>query len=664
MTTTTRKQQTLSRACELALLEPRLLFHGVHDPYGYLDITPAPIAFHHRHAHHRGPASALSASPRVGDRHGFVLGPVNRRALKRRTVTAASTSASAASTPSSPLSAVPALNSNPGAKATIYLDFVGAAAMSWGSFSVPATPAYDTDSDPSTFSGAELGNINEIWSRISEKFSPFNINVTTVDPGSYANRVAQRIVVGGAGAWLGSLAGGVSYVGSFTNSSPNTSWVFSTNLGSGDPKYTAEAAAHETGHAFDLGHQSVYSGTTKTNEYNPGTATKAPIMGNSYSAARGLWWLGQSGASSSTIQDDVSIITNATNGFGYRADDHGNTVGTSDALATAGTTIIATGVIENIADVDMFRFTTGAGVDTFTLNMAQYGGMLNGTLTLLDLSGNVLASADTATLGEVVSQNLAAGTYVLAVASHGSNGDLGQYSVVGAIVQPAAVPPAAVTGRHVFYNNSYWDGNTPSAGPSDDGAIATDKQALLPGQTATVANYTSYDKGINGVMVDVSGLAAGSALSASDFTFMVGNSNDPSTWSAAPAPATVLVRRGAGDGGSDRVELVWADGAIQKQWLQVTMLADAATGLSVPDTFYFGNAVGEAGDSAGNAMVDVTDELSARNNQTGFLNPAALTNPYDYNRDRIVDVTDQLIARNNQTGLFSRLNLIAAPALA
>src|SRR5688500_6537945 len=83
------------------------------------------------------------------------------------------------------LSSIPALNSNLGAKATLYLDFDGDGAMSWGSYSVPQTPAYDRDGDGSTFSDAELDAIRQIWARVSEKFSPFSISVTTVNPGAF-----------------------------------------------------------------------------------------------------------------------------------------------------------------------------------------------------------------------------------------------------------------------------------------------------------------------------------------------------------------------------------------------------------------------------------------------------------------------------------------------
>src|SRR5690349_13924748 len=64
---------------------------------------------------------------------------------------------------------------------------------------------------------------------------------------------------------------------------------------------------------------------------------------------------------------------------------------------------------------------------------------------------------------------------------------------------------SSVVGESIFYNNSTFDGNNASVNSSDDAAVASDKQALLPGDTATFENYTSYSKGINGIIVDVSG---------------------------------------------------------------------------------------------------------------------------------------------------------------
>lgn len=126
---------------------------------------------------------------------------------------------------------------------------------------------------------------------------------------------------------------------------------------------------------------------------------------------------------------------------------------------------------------------------------------------------------------------------------------------------------ATIAGRRIFYNNSKFDGNSSAAGAADDAAIATGKTALLPGGTATSANYTNYSRGINGVMLDIANLSA--TPTAADFTFRVGNDNTPSGWAAAPAPTSVTVRAGTA-GGSSRVTITWADNAIQKQWLQVT----------------------------------------------------------------------------------------------
>ena len=82
-----------------------------------------------------------------------------------------------------------------------------------------------------------------------------------------------------------------------------------------------------------------------------------------------------------------------------------------------------------------------------------------------------------------------------------------------------------VLARHVFYNDSAFDRTGNGLLDDDlanDRAIAPDKAALLPGRTATFANYTSYVRGINGVMIDVASLANAAELSAADdFDFRV-----------------------------------------------------------------------------------------------------------------------------------------------
>jgi hypothetical protein len=235
----------------------------------------------------------------------------------------------------------------------------------------------------------------------------------------------------------------------------------------------------------------------------------------------------------------------------------------------------------------------------------------------------------------------------LAVTAHNND------TLNGATFAGVAVQPSAVVGRSVFYNNSAFDGNDPAAGPADDGAIATDKTPLLPGQTASAANFTSYFRGINGVMIDMSGLANGGALTAADFTFRLGMDGDPGTWAAAPAPSSVSVRAVAG--GADRVEIVWADNVIQNQWLQVTVKADGNTGLAAPDVFYLGNLIGDAN---GNGQVTVAD-VAMTKSLSGSA--AQVTSATDFNRNGQITVADVAVAKANSG---NALAMIGAPASA
>lgn len=124
-----------------------------------------------------------------------------------------------------------------------------------------------------------------------------------------------------------------------------------------------------------------------------------------------------------------------------------------------------------------------------------------------------------------------------------------------------------------------------------------DKVVLLPGQTASLANYTSYWLGINGIMIDLAGLHGD--ISLDDFSFKMGEQQRSRLVDHAPLPTQITVRAGAGTSGSDRIELIWGNG-VQNQWLQVTLAANADTCLNEPDVFYFGNAAGESGNSATN----------------------------------------------------------------
>jgi len=273
--------------------------------------------------------------------------------------------------------------------------------------------------------------------------------------------------------------------------------------------------------------------------------------------------------------------------------------------------------------VEFFSNSTGSG-------SAQGKNYVANASITTDASGNATITATLPAVG--------AGQILTATATDAA-GDTSEFSIPVTVVVPT------VFGRFIFYNNSLFDGNNPAANTSDDAAIAPDKHALLPGQTAAFANYTSFTKGINGIMMDVANLPGTPTLS--DFAFLAGATTTPSQWSAAPTPSGFLVRGGGGTGGSTRIEITWADGAIKNEWLQITLKADANTGLSAPDVFYFGNLIGQSGSKPVNNQFVVTtaDQAAAAADPHGFMNPAPITDANDYNRDGKVDATDLLIAR-------------------
>jgi hypothetical protein len=228
-------------------------------------------------------------------------------------------------------------------------------------------------------------------------------------------------------------------------------------------------------------------------------------------------------------------------------------------------------------------------------------------------------------------------------------------SWLAATPTPGTAFPTQVVARHLFYNDSAFDGD-PGASAADDLAIAPNKQPLLPGTGgATSANFSNFVEGITGVMIDVAALPPTALLTAADFAFRTGNENDTSNWSTAASPISITVRRGAGQGGTDRITLVWAAGSIADTWLEIRLRSNPNTGLTTADLFYFGNA---RGDTTGEGTVNASDFAAVRANPRTFLNPAAVDDLFDLNRDRHVNGTDLLLVRSHATSLNGGLNMI------
>ncbi len=356
---------------------------------------------------------------------------------------------------SSPASAQTNLNSNPASTFVLYLDFDGHSDNSgwWSSATFPDPIVTAASSFTST-------QITEVFNRVAEDYRPFNINVSTqlsvYNAAPVGNR--QRVVITATSEFYTNEnggAGGVAYLNTF-GSGEIACYVFTNFLGS-SAKNAAEASSHEAGHTLGLQHHSKFNADCSYNtEYNPGKGsgqTKwAPIMGNSYSSNISQWYKGSANGTTCTaeVQDDLSVIT-SFNGFGYRTDDFGNTLGTASTLSFSGTSITQKGIISTTADVDVFKIVvTTSGFHTFltapgAISTSTYSGAnLDVKMWLTNAAGTILNTAnDTTRLDATLSSILlSAGTYYvfvegtgvssyLDIGSTGTNdhGSLGEYTL-------------------------------------------------------------------------------------------------------------------------------------------------------------------------------------------------------------------------------------------
>jgi hypothetical protein len=205
---------------------------------------------------------------------------------------------------------------------------------------------------------------------------------------------------------------------------------------------------------------------------------------------------------------------------------------------------------------------------------------------------------------------------------------------------------AVIATRGTFYNNA--------TGASASSSLATDKVPLLPGQSSTFANYTNYSRGLNGVVVDIAGLPATTTVPQFLASLQLSQWNGIAAGGFAALPGaaipSVTLQPGLGAGGATRVRITFPDNTLQNTWLKVEVVANANTGITANDVFYFGNVIGEfnTGNTATRYRVNSQDTSAVRNNQATGTNAAGVTNIYDVNRDGRVNSQDTSIVRNNQ----------------
>jgi ELWxxDGT repeat protein len=221
---------------------------------------------------------------------------------------------------------------------------------------------------------------------------------------------------------------------------------------------------------------------------------------------------------------------------------------------------------------------------------------------------------------------------------------------------------STVAGRRLFYNHSAFDANNASITTSDDAAIAIDKTAYLPGDgLAEFDHVSSYSRGINGIMIDLvgGGTHGGISLStlASDFVFKVGNNNIPSSWTAAPSPNAVSVRANFDFSGTDRIVIVWADGAIRNRWLEVQVLPTSRTGLTATDVFFWGSKIGDIGNPTPTTFSTTAADDAGPIISSGLGPAGGITNPRDIDRSNTITAAGDRASALANIGAITRINI-------
>ena len=290
------------------------------------------------------------------------------------------------------------LNSLPGSTRTIYLDFTGHTLTNtvWNQMQgIPngrTVPPFSLDGS-AAFSNTELEFIQNVWVAVSEDYAPFDVNVTTQDPGQAAiTRSSSSDQVYGARAIITtpvvqadfpadcpitSSCAGLAYVDVFDLfQGPGHRYyegAFINAASTSNPLALTTIISHEVGHNGGLNHAG-FGGQA----YYSGTGNWGPIMGTPYARALSQWTTHAYSGANNGDGPDLTIL--ASNGIRARADDAGATIGTA---AASGWTTSRRGLVSAPGDQDMWNLGRCDGTVTVTATPSTYSTNLDVSLSLV-----------------------------------------------------------------------------------------------------------------------------------------------------------------------------------------------------------------------------------------------------------------------------------------
>jgi hypothetical protein len=347
-----------------------------------------------------------------------------------------------------------ALHSRPGSSRVIYLDFNGHTIpgnTAWGQIlgSYCDAKGFSLDSNTSDFTAEERTRIHQVWEIVAEDYAPFNVDVTTADPGaaaitrssigdnSYGTRALITSTTSRCGndalLWdaCGSACSGSAFVGVFddwiSHSFYQPALIFAEqNIGTSgigfnnSARSIAESISHEVGHNAGL----LHDGSSEQCDgnacgYDDGHGAWSPIMGFADFRPIAQWSQGEY-RYANNFEDDFDVMQDY--GVVRLADDYGNWIDNPTKVSSPFT---KAGMIADRSDIDVFAIDAAAGPASFSAHPSATSPNLDIRLELRNANFTLVASNDPPSafvtanvasgLSASITRTLGAGRYYLVV---------------------------------------------------------------------------------------------------------------------------------------------------------------------------------------------------------------------------------------------------------